>query len=200
MGELDRPRRRGRLELLRAESRQPQLDPSPRASLWEALDIAKIRRKPQSQTRPSSGNVGYIGAKQTWETAMDDEVANAGKTDSAFDTSCSGAGAGLHRGSFRRTDRVVAGKGRRSRATRHHECDRPGSPRNGTQPICAVRALDGRLHRFRDGAPCARSDRARKSVSSLMKSSPPSAIPGAFRHPDARLRRATASDISASRH
>src|ERR1700730_8881338 len=51
----DRPRRRGRLELLRAESRQPQLDPSPRASLWEALDIAKIRRKPQSLTRPSSG-------------------------------------------------------------------------------------------------------------------------------------------------
>jgi hypothetical protein len=44
------------------------------------LDIAKIRRKPQSQTRPSSGNVGYIGAKQTWETAMDDEVAYAGKT------------------------------------------------------------------------------------------------------------------------
>ena len=39
----------------------------------------------------------------------------------------------------------------------------------------------------------ARSDRARKSVSSLMNSSPPSAIPGAFRHPDARLRRATAS-------
>ena len=33
----------------------------------------------------------------------------------------------------------------------------------------------------------------RKSVSSLMKSSPPSAIPGAFRHPNARLRRATAS-------
>jgi hypothetical protein len=29
--------------------------PSPRASLWEALDIAKIRRKPQSLTRPSSG-------------------------------------------------------------------------------------------------------------------------------------------------
>src|ERR1700730_14237037 len=76
----DRPRRRGRLELLRAVSRQPQLDPSPRASLWGALDIAKIRRKPQSQTRPSSGNVGYIGAKQTWKTAMDDEVPNHGKT------------------------------------------------------------------------------------------------------------------------
>jgi hypothetical protein len=28
-------------------------------------------------------NVGYIGAKQTWETAMDDEVANAGKTSRA---------------------------------------------------------------------------------------------------------------------
>jgi hypothetical protein len=113
------------------------------------------------------------------------------------DASSFSAGAGLHRGSFRRTDRVVAGKGRskcrRSRATRHHECDRPGSPRNGTQPICAVRALDGRLHRFRDGAPGARSDRARKSVSSLMKSSPPSAIAGAFRHPNVRLRRATAS-------
>ena len=113
--------------------------------------------------------------------------------DSTFDTSCSRAGAGLHRGSFRRTDRVVAGKGRRSRVTRHHECDRPGSPRNGTPSICAVRVFDGRLHRFRDGAPGARSDRARKSVSSLMKSSPPRAIPGAFRHPDARLRRATAS-------
>jgi hypothetical protein len=28
-------------------------------------------------------NVGYIGAKQTWETATDDEVANAGKTSRA---------------------------------------------------------------------------------------------------------------------
>lgn len=117
--------------------------------------------------------------------------------DRTSDASCFSAGAGLHRGSFRRTDRVVAGRGcskcRRSRATRHDECDRPSSLRNGTPPICAVRALDGRLQRFRDGAPGAQSDRARKSVSSLMNSSPPSAIPGAFRHPDARLRLATAS-------
>ncbi len=35
--------------------------------------------------------------------------------------------------------------------------------------------------------------RSRKSVSSLMKSSPPRAIPRAIRHPDARLRLATAS-------
>jgi hypothetical protein len=31
--------------------------------------------------------------------------------------------------------------------------NRPGSPRHGAQPICAVRPLHGRLHRFRDGAP-----------------------------------------------
>jgi len=32
VGELDRPRRRGRLELLWAESRHAQLNPSPRSS------------------------------------------------------------------------------------------------------------------------------------------------------------------------
>ena len=84
-----------------------------------------------------------------------------------------------HRGSFRRTDRVVAGRGRdkcrRSRATRHYECDRPGSPRNGAQPICTVRPLDGRLHRFRDGAPGARPYRAPRSAGYF----------GALRHPRA---------------
>jgi hypothetical protein len=54
---------------------------------------------------------------------------------------------GLHRGSFRRTGRLVPRRGRdkcrRTHATRHDEWDRPSGPRNGAQPICAVWPLHG---------------------------------------------------------
>ncbi len=55
--------------------------------------------------------------------------------DSTFDTSCSRAGAGLHRGSFRRPDHHLArrprDKCRRPHATRHGEWDCPSGPQIG---------------------------------------------------------------------
>jgi hypothetical protein len=66
----------------------------------------------------------------------------------------------------------------------------------GSARSCAARAFICRPCRTGGSGALSRgtsAKRSRKSGSSLMKFSTPRAIPGAFRHPDARLRRATAS-------